>query len=350
MKLPPSLSSLAERVRLAASHVTLFPLVRRLERQLSKGVPIGGDDLAERERIHFSHTPDFSYPAGELAELVFSGSGDALGATLRTTLFGLLGTESPLPELVSEDILLGDHEGALQAFFDVFQHRAIALLYRAWRRYSPVAAFDGGGDDGFSKCLQSLVGVDAFSPYDSPRATTPLFSLGLSDLSRCEPNYLDTPALEAILGRLFPELRARVVVREPRTVRADAADRTRLGVAHSRLGVDASYGDEALDTDGTVRIVVGPVSRAIYEELLPGAARYRVLQPLLDEWLASRAKAELEVLLSGAEAPRVRLGEAFGSKLGVDSRQAADDVPFVRVRMLLLADHGAVTPTYHDDD
>ena len=66
--------------------------------------------------------------------------------------------------------------------------------------------------------------------------------------------------------------------------------------------------------------------------------------------LASRSKAELEVLLPGAEAPRVRLGEAFGSKLGVDSRQAADDVPFVRVRILLLANHTAVTPTYHDDD
>ena len=250
--------------------------------------------------------------------------------------------------MVSEDVLLGDDEGALQVFFDVFQHRAISLLYRAWRRYSPVAAFDGSGDDGFSKCLLSLVGVDAFSAYGSPRATAPLFALGLSDLSRCEPSYLDTVAIEAILGRLFPELSARVVVREPWCVRADDADLTRLGEAHSTLGVDAAYGDEALDVDGIVRITVGPVSRGVYEELLPGGARYRVLQPLLDEWLASRAKAELEILLPSAEAPALRLGEEFGGALGVDSRQATD-AAFVRVRVLLLADHRAATPTYHDD-
>jgi type VI secretion system protein ImpH len=346
--LPPGLAGLAERVRFAASQVALFPLVRRLERQLSKNAPVGGDESAEREGIHFSHAPDFSHPGGDVAAVEFSGEGDSLGATLRTTLLGLLGTESTLPEAMSEDVLLGDDEGALQAFFDVFQHRAISLLYRAWRRYSPVAAFDGGGDDGFSKCLQSLVGVDAFSPYDSPRATAPLFALGLSDLSRCEPSYLDTVALEAILGRLFPELSARVVVREPQRTHAENEDLTRLGEAHSTLGVDAAYGDEALDTDGIVRIKVGPVSRAIYEELLPGAVRYRVLQPLLDEWLASRAKAELEVLLPSAEAPTVRLGEEFGSALGVDSRQASES-SFVRVRILLLADHATVTPTYHDD-
>jgi len=349
MDVPSNLVALAERVQLAISHVSLFPAVRRLELQLSKDAPVGGDEPAERERVHFSHTPDFTYPAGEIRSLTFAKEGEDVSATLTTTLLGLLGTESTLPELLSEDVLLGDDQGALQAFFDVFQHRALSLLYRAWRRYSPVAAFAGDGDEGLSKCLQSLVGVNAFSPYASPRATTPLFALGLSDLSRCEPSYLDTAALESILARLFPELAARVVASDPRLVRAENEDVTCLGERHCTLGVDAAYGDEALDTDGIVRIAVGPVSRALYEELLPGGARYRVLQPLLEEWLAARAKAELEILLPNEEAPALRLGEAFGSALGVDSRIPTDGA-LVRVRVLLLADPSAVTPTYHEEE
>lgn len=348
--LPASLARLAARVRTATSHVALFPLVRRLERELSRDVAVGGDEPADRERIHFTHTPDFTHPSGDVVDVAFTDDGDGPAATLRTSLLGLLGAESPLPELISEDVLLSDDHGALQAFFDVFQHRALALFYRAWRRYAPVAAFDGGGDDGFSKCLQSLVGVDAFAPSEPARAVTPLFSLGLSDLSRCEPNYLDVAALEAILRRVFPELSARVRPSESRPVHAQDSDLTRLGERNAILGVDAAYGDEAFDTDGVVRIQVGPVNRTIYEELLPGGARYRVLQPLLEEWLAARARAELEVLLPSEEAPALRLGTGFGGSLGVDSRHAAPDVSIVRVRILLLSDPSSVTPTYHDDE
>jgi type VI secretion system protein ImpH len=344
-----ALTAIAERVRSATSHVAVFPLVSRLERWVSPGVPIGGDEPAEREHLHFSHGPDFNHPAGEVIDVEVVGEPDGPSVTLKTTFLGLLGTESPLPELLSEDVLLADDDGAMQVFFDVFQHRLLSLFYRLWRRYSLVLAFDGDGVDGLSRCLQSFVGVDAFAPNQSAGAAPPLFALGLSDLSRCAPTFLDTAALEAILGRLFPELSARVVHAEPRPLRADPEDLTLLGEAHSTLGVDYAYGDEALDTDGVVRIVVGPVGRAVYEELLPGGARHRVLQPLLDEWLASRAKAELEILVPSGEAPSFTLGADFGGALGVDTRLAEEDTRLVRVRILLSDDPTAVRPSYHDD-
>ncbi len=346
---PAPLLALAARVQSAASSVALFPAVRSLERWLSRDAPIGGDAAAEKERVHFTHTPDFTHPGGDLAAITYAQEGGTLAATVRTTLLGLLGTESPLPERLSEDVLLADDEEALQPFFDVFQHRLLSLLYRSWRRYAPVAAFDGGGDEGLARCLQSLVGIDAFSRYRLPRATVPLFALGLSDLARCEPSFLDTAALEALLERVFPDLQARVIGREPRRVRASAEDLTRLGEAQTTLGLNAAYGQEALDTSGIVRILVGPVSRGLYEALLPGGSRYRALQPLVDEWLAARAQAELEVLISAADAPTLRLGDSFGGALGIDSRRARRDVSWVRMRVLLLADSAAAAPSYHDD-
>ncbi len=341
-------SALAQRVRSATSHVSLFPLLSVLEGWVSPAGSVGGDELADRERIHFSHGADFNHPGGEVLDLAIAKEPDGLRVTLKTALLGLLGTESTLPELLSEDVLLHDDEGALAAFFDVFQHRALSLLDRTWRRYARTRPL-GAAEDAFSKCLQSFIALDAFSPYDSPRAASPSFTLGLSDLARCEPTYLDTPALEAILRRLFPELSARVVPAEPRPLRAADEDLTLLGEAHCTLGVDMTYGDEALDADGIVRIRIGPVNRALYQELLPGGVRYQALQRLLDELLASRAKAELEILLPASEAPVFTLGEPFGGALGVDTRIPAGEASSLRVRVLLEEDPARAVANYHDD-
>ena len=151
-----------------------------------------------------------------------------------------------------------------------------------------------------------------------------------------------------MLRRLFPELGARVVPAEARPVRAEPGDMTLLGEAHSLLGIDYAYGDEALDPQGFVRIAIGPVSRAIYEELLPGGARNRALRPLLDEWLASRARVELEIHLASTDAPSFTLGEAFGGGLGVDSRLADAGARVLRVRLRLTDDPNEARPTYHE--
>jgi type VI secretion system protein ImpH len=344
--LSPAILALRERVRAAVMHVGLFPLVRQLERALARDAPVGGDLPADREKIHFTHPPDFTFPAGDVVDLAFQTHGDRVAATLTTRFLGLLGTESPLAPAMSEEVLFEDEPEGLSAFFNVFQHRAVALLYRAWRRYSVAATFDGVGEDAFGPALLSLVGIDAFSSEAAPRATEPMFALGLSDFSRCEPTYLDLASLEQILGMAFPDLMPRVSQSAPRFVVARTDEVSRLGEWRSTLGVDAAYGAGALDADGLLRILVGPVDRETYEELMPGGARYRAMQPLVDEWLVARTVAELEVVLASEVAPRATLGEAFGGTLGVDARYSSRDEAHVRVRVLLLAEPTMATRTY----
>jgi type VI secretion system protein ImpH len=348
--IPKALSALADRVRANVARTALFPLIRRLERDLGREAAVGSDLLAECETVHFSHPARFVYPAGEIADVRFTSTARGIDATVATTLLGLLGTESPLPPSLSEDVLLFDDDERLQRFYDVFQHRAIALLYRMWKGYSSTTAPKNGGDSTFSSCLESLVGIDAFSPYPRQVAMPAPFALGLSDFSRCEPGYLDPAGLEQVLERIFPELAPRVTVPEPRSVQADQNDLTRLGERHATLGVDAAYGSSALDPAGVLRLTLGPVGRTTYEELLPGGRRYLQLQPLVDELLAARAMVELEVLIPHGEAPSIVLAESFGATLGVDARHATHDTPYVRVRFMLLADASAAVLGFDDGE
>ncbi|MGO8992075.1 MAG: type VI secretion system contractile sheath large subunit [Polyangiaceae bacterium] len=342
------LRRLQERVRNAVSHVALFPLVRRLERDLAGRAPIGADQGAEDERVHFSHPPTFSLPAGELLDVEYAQEGDGAAATVTTSLLGLLGAESPLPPATSEEVLFEDDD-ALAAFYDVFHHRALALLYRAWKRYAPSAALERSGADAFSRALLSLVGTDAFSPYQAATSVDPMFALGFSDFVRCEPSFLDESALETLLRRVFPELNPRVTTSEPRVVQAADEDRSCLGSQHTTLGEDASYGASALDVNGTVRIQVGPVDRQTYEALLPGGDRHRQIQPLVETWLASRAVAELDILVAAEDAPALCLGEAYGGTLGVDAQYRAPDTRHVRARVPLPADPGGESADYVDE-
>jgi type VI secretion system protein ImpH len=345
---PAGLRVLQERVRLAVSHLSFFPFLQCLERELAPDALIGSDVSADRERVHFTHPPSFAFPGGEVAEVAYAEEADGLAATVTTSLLGLLGAESPLPAGMSEEVLFDDEDGGLQAFYDVFQHRALALLYRAWKRYALVAASETAGDDAFQGALLSLMGIDHFSPYDVPAAVEPTFALGLSDFARCEPGYLDAAGLEQILWRVFPELCPRVTAAEPRVVLAADEDRTGLGVRNTTMGEDATYGSSARDLQGVVRIVVGPVDRATHDALMPGSRRYAALQGFVEHWLAARATAELEVLVKGSEAPALRLGDSYGATLGAEARYSKEAPREVCVRIPLLGDTGDVVRSYRD--
>jgi type VI secretion system protein ImpC len=356
MGISTRLARLQERVRTCVSQVALFPAIRLLEDELATRSPIGTHHAAADERVHFSHPPSFALPAGEVLDVVYRRASGVTSVTVKTALLGLVGAESPLPSSMSEEALF-DEDDALAPLYDVLHHRALSLLYCAWKRYTPGASADASHADPYADALLSLVGQDVFSPYgdgsdaDAPPATVtdPFVALGLSDFARCEPNFLDTSALEQLIDRIYPELHARVSRSEPRLVRAADEDRGCLGQQHSTLGVDAPYGASALDPSGVVRIEVGPVDGPTHETLRPGGARYRQLQPLIDEWLASRAVAELDILIQLEEAPALVLGEGYGGSLGGDAQYHRTDARHVRARVLLAPESEQAMTTYLDE-
>ena len=95
--------------------------------------PVGHFSSPEDEAVHFHVNPRMGFPASEIQELQFH---EDAPADMMVNFMGLTGPQGVLPYVYSELILerLRAKDRSLAAFFDIFNHRAISLFYRAWQR------------------------------------------------------------------------------------------------------------------------------------------------------------------------------------------------------------------------
>lgn len=317
---------LVDELRRAPGRMGFFEVVRLLEHALGVAV---AERAAGPAAITFAHCRDLTFPTSDVAWLDV----DERGVQLGTTFLGLLGTASPLAPEWTEEVLHSDEDGTLAAFYDTFHHRALALLYLAYKTHSLEGGLDLGGADVLSKRLRSLAGVDAWAaPDDEPLA--PMAVLGLADHQRGQPQTMDLPSAEGLLRRLYPGWNVGLEM-VPRFIPFTPDERVRLGVARHRLGADLVYGDGADDGQGLVRVRVHPPDASTYESLMPGGHEYVRLERLTRQIFAATLDVELEVFVTGKQAPVCTLGRE-GTRLGVDARYAAKRDASLRARVRLL--------------
>jgi type VI secretion system protein ImpH len=301
-----------------------FELVRLLEHALSP------------ERISFAHSPDLAFPAADVTSLVTEGAVARVG----TTFLGLLGTASPLTPEWTEEVLHEDDDGALRDFYDAFHHRALALLFLAWKVHALEGGFDLRGLDALSQRLRALAGVDGWTDAEDD-ALAPMAAVGLADYQRGQPQAIDLPSAEGLLRRLYPSWDVRLKGEVPRFVPFTDRERTRIGRSRSRLGDTLVYGDGTTEAETLLRVRIGPVDGETYESLMPGGHDYADLDRLTRRIFAGTLDVELEVHVAGEDAPTCVLGHSRGTRLGIDARYAEDTTAPVRVRVRLLQDASA---------
>ena len=327
---------LLDQLREAPERFDFFELVRLLEHALSADVGTV-DRTAFSDRIAFAHSPDLGFPSSDVASLkVEQGR-----SRIETTFLGLLGTASPLTPEWTEQVLHDDDDGALRAFYDVFHHRALTLVFAAWKAHALEGGFDLRGDDALSKRLRSLAGVDGWADAGD-EALSPMAAVGLADYQRGQPQTIDLPSAEALLRRLHPDWNVRMEGGVQRFVPFTAAERATLGVARCRLGQDLVYGDGCDEAETLVRLLVGPVDGQTYESLMPGGHDYARLERLTRQIFADAVEIELEVEVRPEDAPTCVLGRSARGRLGIDMRYSADPRAAVRARVRLLHDASAV--------
>jgi predicted component of type VI protein secretion system len=161
-----------------------------------------------------------------------------------------------------------------------------------------------------------------------------------------------TPSIssaQSLLRRLCPEWNVRLEAGAQRFVPFTPPERTRLGVARSRLGRDALYGTGCVDAEGLVRLLVGPFDTSRYESLMPGGECYAWLERVTRQIFAGSLEVELEVEVAPQQAPLCALGRGAGGRLGVDARYSADREGPVRVRVRLLQDAATARRTFVEE-
>ena len=322
--------------------------VRLLELLQPHAQPLGTGLDPSQEALALSGNLSPSFPASALGplrrglprSLAFAPHADEEPSTpsehagvpqLQVNAFALGGPNGPLPgawqEWLQDRLRRKDRSAA--AFLDIFQHRLLALLYRAQRKYRSAEPLPATTRRSADVVLRALTGNASLSSLaygnhpaqDAQEAPAP-------------PEPLDIRAVLARTG-LFANRRRSLtgfdvmvlhhfrvhVCSTPfaggwRTL--PAASRTAIGSGgrNRRLGQDAVAGTRIWDEHQGIRVRLGPLRREQYEAFLPGAPAHEALQTLAAEWFGAELKVHLELQLAAGELPRARLSRHAPLRLG----------------------------------
>ena len=296
--------------------ISFFQLVRLLLQERPGSVPPGRGGPPTREAVRFRANASLAFARSdvECVEREPDSSGTFESRFLVTVNFlGLYGPASPMPNHFTESILWAGPADPARAFLDLFHHRLISFVYRAWEKYRhPVQHAASAADETTARFL-SLIGLGTRGAPE--RAGLPPASL-LSTAGQLGSRPRSAAGLEGLLTAHFPGMRFRVEPCRERHVRIPAESRCRLGTPSARLGTDACLGDEVRDRAGAFRTRVGPLSTDQYRSLLPGSTGLERLALLTRLYVRSPLEFDVELELLAPEVPPLRLAPSEGLHLG----------------------------------
>lgn len=365
--LDPALRALLLRLRETPWEFGFTPLLRRLA-ALQPGQPrIGLASRPQQESFRLGQTAALTFAPREIAEVVLPGDADAPpepGApvpragnnaalpVIRLYGLGLLGPNGPLPlhytELVRERTE-NHHDGTLADFLDLFHHRYLTHMYRAWAQSQAAAGLDRAHDETFSRYVAQLTGHDPLEIRDSVLPT----HARLAASTHLVREARNPDGLAQTLARFFA-VPVRLQEFVAHWIRIDDEDRSRLGEPRpsSVLGAGAIAGEVVADRQNKFRLVLGPLDFDRYLRLTP---RGRDL-PLLVEWVRAFVGFEfvweVELRVRNDCAPPACLGDAqrlgWSTWLGGAWTPDAATAPDHAVGMVFEPERYAGGPSFQD--
>lgn len=293
--------------------VQFFQAVRLLERLHPGREAVGnfGDPRAEVAR--FTVPPSISFPASEIQRLEFVDDGPP---RMAVNFLGLTGPTGVLPYQYTLHVAerARARDTAMRDFLDLFHHRLISLFYRAWEKYRFGVVHERDRADALTAHLADIVGIGTaglrgrLSLHDESL----LFYSGLLlpqqrsavALEQMVADYFDVPVtVEQFVGGWLPLGRQ---------------DQCAVGLredASTQLGMGAVVGDEMWDPQGRVRLRLGPLSRARYDEFLPGGGALVKLRELVRFFTNDQFDVDVQLILHRDDVPACILGGAADGPL-----------------------------------
>lgn len=293
-------------------HLTFIAAMRRLESVFRSAPRFGEAGDPALEPVRFAQDPSLAFRGSALTGIVHDD--ETTPARVEVSYFGAFGPHGPFPTHLTQYIddqrrQRGDRTWI--GFLDIFHHRMISLFYRAWEKHRFTAAYERGESDRLTEHLLDLVGVgletlrgrlsvpdEALAFYAGLLSLPPRGAVALEQLIE---DFFDVPAtVEQFVGGWYPlPLRDQCAL-------GDGAG------ASAQLGLGAVAGDEIWDQQARVRIRLGPMPRARYEEFLPTGAAHERLRALVRFFGHDQFDFEVQLALSADEVPGLVLGADDG--------------------------------------
>jgi type VI secretion system protein ImpH len=316
--LEPLVAALLER----ASQMNFMQLCRILELYRPGAPGFGTRDTPGHEPVRFRSRERVGFPGSEIASVEIdedlAEAWPEAPPVVRTTFMGLFGVDAAMPSHLIDDIVLRTegHE-AVERFLDLFHHRLVTALYRAWKKYRYPVGFAAGGTDAHSRRMLCLAG---FGWGDKPaRAGLPdsrtLGLLGLFVQRTRTPEglagavALAVPGVGVRVDEFWPVWIA-AGCRVPLSARPGST-----GEAERKTGLGSSYvlGRRLVNRCRAVRVTLQPADAQQAHDLLPGAPLHRELIAFLQLYVGTKADVLLFMELSSRDVPAPRIGRHGGN-------------------------------------
>ena len=309
-------SPLREQLVDDACSFEFFQAVTLLQRLTHELRPVGGFSNPEDEAVHFRVNPRLGFPASEIQKLEIPEHGPS---SMMVNFMGLTGPSGILPhpysELILERARAKDH--GLAAFFDIFNHRAISLFYRAWQKSRFPVTYSAGARDLFTQYLLDLVGLGTAGLRDRQEIEDEAFlhyvslvamqSRSAEALQQIIADYFEVPVeIEQFTGAWY---------KLSRSTQCTMADQES---ASCQVGAGAVVGDEVWDRQARVRIRLGPLDLDRYCEFLPGGSAHKALRAVTRFFSNGCIDFELQLVLQRDRVPGIELDldSANSARLG----------------------------------
>jgi type VI secretion system protein ImpH len=314
-----------------------FQTVRLLELWFKQyGIP---QETVVEDFLRFQNRTTLSFPASEieelkpypptiekadhnLAEALKAGDLDYISIT--PSFIGFLGSNGALPAHYTEriaDHMLYERDVAPKAFLDTFSNRAVALFYKAWRKYRLEFKYELDGKDQFLPLLLSLAGIGHKKLQDRLVAN----NNGILDqsLGFYAAAFRQRPASAKYMESVLSEYFALPIAIEQFIgcwYQVPTAQQTVIGAVNATLGSEALVGERVWQRNLRMRLIIGPLKRKDFESFLPGGISARSLEKMLTMFTNLSFEYEIQLVLAKHEVKGTDFSsESETGKLGWDT-------------------------------
>jgi type VI secretion system protein ImpH len=283
-----------------------FQAVRLLERISPDRQSVGRFTRPDEEVARFSAHQSTSFPASEIQALNIAEGKPAL---MTVNFMGLTGPLGALPLYYTEYIMqrMRSRDHTLREFFDIFNHRAISLFYRAWEKYRFGLAYERGERDELSRQLLAIVGLGTPGLLERQSVSDEAL-IYYAGLFGQRPR--SAAALQLTLADYF-EVPVEVEQFAGCWYKLDRKSQTWLderGSYTESLGFGTVLGDEVWDQQSVVRIKLGPLTLPQYLDFLPTGTAWEPLRGLVKFYFNDQLDFELQLVMQRDETPPCVLG------------------------------------------
>lgn len=283
-----------------------FQTVRLLHGLDQDRQPIGHFAPPQEEVARFSAPPALAFPPSELRGLLTE---DGRPTHIEANFFGLNTVNGPMSRASTALLLERERarDNSTAAFLDLFNHRALSLFFRAWRRYRFALHLESNRtEDSLVERLYDLVGLG--TPGLRNRMSIPdtaaIFYAGL--LSR---QVRSAESLEQILHGYFGvSVSVQQFTGTWERLSPDQQTHLREGQSFAEcLGQGTVVGDEVWNPEGALTIRLGPMPIHRYQDFLPGGHGQRELEAWLQFFSRRAFRFVVQLVLRRDDVPEVHL-------------------------------------------